>query len=45
MMNREQMLQRAVDRDEPWDMLIIGGGDGGQTEQGRSELREQIINK
>ncbi|HEY7617729.1 MAG TPA: glycerol-3-phosphate dehydrogenase/oxidase [Terriglobales bacterium] len=25
-MNREEMLNRALDRSEPWDMLIIGGG-------------------
>jgi glycerol-3-phosphate dehydrogenase len=25
-MNRAEMLRRAVDRREPWDMLVIGGG-------------------
>jgi glycerol-3-phosphate dehydrogenase len=25
-MNREEMLQRAKDRTEPWDIVIIGGG-------------------
>src|SRR5262245_31319479 len=25
-MNRAEMLSRAIDRGEPWDMVIIGGG-------------------
>ena len=25
-MNRAEMLARAVERKEPWDMVIIGGG-------------------
>ncbi len=25
-MNREEMINRVMDRDEPWDMLVIGGG-------------------
>jgi glycerol-3-phosphate dehydrogenase len=25
-MNRGEMLDRAVERREPWDMVIIGGG-------------------
>jgi glycerol-3-phosphate dehydrogenase len=25
-MNREEMLSRAIERREPWDMVVIGGG-------------------
>ena len=25
-MNREDMLSRVMDRDKPWDILVIGGG-------------------
>jgi glycerol-3-phosphate dehydrogenase len=25
-MNRPEMLNRALDRAEPWDLVIIGGG-------------------
>ena len=25
-MNRAEMLQRAVERHAPWDMVIVGGG-------------------
>lgn len=25
-MNREDMLSRFMDRDKPWDILVIGGG-------------------
>ena len=25
-MNREEMISRFLDRTEPWDMLVVGGG-------------------
>jgi glycerol-3-phosphate dehydrogenase len=25
-MNREEMISRVLDRTEPWDMLVVGGG-------------------
>ena len=25
-MNREEMISRILDRTEPWDMLVVGGG-------------------
>ena len=28
-MNRQQMLNRALERTEPWDIVIIGGGASG----------------
>ncbi len=28
-MNREEMMSRILDRTEPWDMLVVGGGDEG----------------
>ena len=26
-MNREEMISRILDRTEPWDMLVVGGGE------------------
>ncbi len=28
-MNREEMISRILDRTEPWDMLVVGGGASG----------------
>ena len=25
-MNRQEMISRILDRTEPWDMLVVGGG-------------------
>jgi len=25
-MNREEMISRILDRTEPWDMMVVGGG-------------------